>query len=93
MPDCGLHQVHRGAAVEGVAASVNREPRPASVVVRGNGVEVAGSREGYELDVGATAENVGLAIGDLGGETRMVGEVLEPGVETAEAEEAVEGRR
>ena len=81
-------------ALEDVAEGVAREPRPASVEVRGSEVRVAAAREGYDLDIGATAENVGRAVENLRGEAVMAGEVLKPGVDTAEAEEAAaEARR
>ena len=81
-------------ALEDAAEGVARKPRPASVEVRGSEVRVAAAREGYDLDIGATAENVGRAVENLRGEAVMAGEVLKPGVDTAEAEEAAaEARR
>ncbi|QIN84541.1 hypothetical protein GBA63_19260 [Rubrobacter tropicus] len=76
------------AAVEDASARLAREPRPASVEVRNSEVEVVAAREGYSPDVGATAENVGQAIGNLRDEARLAGEVLEPEVSTSEAEAA-----
>ena len=82
------------AAVEGLAGRVDREPRSASVAVRGAEARVVGAEKGYELDVQATAENVGLAIEGLTGEAQMAGEVLQPELPTREAEEAAaEARR
>ncbi|QIN85362.1 hypothetical protein GBA63_21860 (plasmid) [Rubrobacter tropicus] len=81
----------RGAvreAVEGLAAETDRKPHPASVSVRDGEAEVAPSREGYALDVPATARNVGRALEDLRGQAPMAGEILEPEVSTPEAEKA-----
>jgi vancomycin resistance protein YoaR len=77
------------AAVEDLAARLDREPRAASVVVRGVEARVTGSEKGYELDVPATTENAERAIEDLSGEAPVVGEVLEPRITTPAAEEAV----
>ena len=66
----------------------DRQPAPASVSVRDGEAEVARSREGYALDVPATARNVGEALGNLRREAPMAGEAIEPGVSTPEAEEA-----
>ncbi len=74
------------AEVEGLANRVNREPRDASVAISGTEVQVAGSGEGYRLDVDATVGNLRRALEDLSGEAEMSGEALEPEVTTAEAE-------
>jgi vancomycin resistance protein YoaR len=82
------------AAVEALAAKLDREPRAASVVVRGTETEVIRAREGYRLDVPATVQSANRAIRELAGEARIVGEVLEPKVRTEAAEEAAaEARR
>jgi vancomycin resistance protein YoaR len=81
------------ATVENLAARVNREPQEASVAVSGSEVEVAGSREGYRLDVPATMENLDRAVKGITGEVKVVGEMLEPKVDTEEAEEAAEKAR
>jgi vancomycin resistance protein YoaR len=76
------------AEVEEIASQINREPREASVRVVGSEVEVSDSREGYELDVGATMRSVDAAVEDLSGQARLVGDVLGPNITTAEAEAA-----
>jgi vancomycin resistance protein YoaR len=81
------------AEVEEIAAQVNSEPREASVRVVGSQVEVTVSREGYELDVGATMRSVDGAVEDLSGQARLVGDVLGPQITTAEAETAAEKAR
>ncbi len=78
------------AAVARIAPRANREPREASATVSGSRVEVKESAEGYSLDVPATVENVDRALESLAGEAEMAGEVLEPGVNTGEAEAAAE---
>lgn len=74
------------AAIDKVAAGVDREPRAASVVVRGAEVEVIESREGYRLDVPATVGNVQRAIEGVTGEARVVGDTLKPKIDTPVAE-------
>jgi vancomycin resistance protein YoaR len=81
------------AAVEDFAARVNREPRSAAVIVRGAEAEVAESKEGYELNVPATVENVDQAIEDLSGEARVVGAVLEPKIATPAGEDVASKAR
>ncbi|HEV8045601.1 MAG TPA: VanW family protein, partial [Rubrobacter sp.] len=78
------------AAVARIAPRANREPREASATVSGSRVEVKESAEGYSLDVPATVETVDRALESLAGEAEMAGEVLEPGVNTGEAEAAAE---
>ena len=79
--------------VEEIASQINQEPREASVRVVGSQVEVVDSAEGYELDVSATMRSVGSAVEDLSGQARLVGDVLEPQITTAEAETAAEKAR
>jgi vancomycin resistance protein YoaR len=81
------------AAVEDFAARVNREPRSAAVIVRGAEAAVVESKEGYDLNVPATVENVDQAIEDLNGEARVVGEVLEPKIATPAGEDAASKAR
>ncbi len=73
------------AAVEDLAARVSREPRSASVVIRGAEAEVIESAKGYDLDVPATVESVDRAIRQLTGEARMAGEVRKPKIATGAA--------
>jgi vancomycin resistance protein YoaR len=79
--------------VEEIASQINQEPREASVRVVGSQVEVVDSAEGYELDVSATMRSVGSAVEDLSGQARLVGDVLEPQITTAEAATAAEKAR
>jgi vancomycin resistance protein YoaR len=76
------------AAADELAARVDREPKAASVVIQDAKVEVVESREGYRLDVPATAGSVQRAVEEVTGEARMVGETLEPRIDTSVAEEA-----
>lgn len=81
------------ATVEGLAARANREPKDASVEVYGAEVRVAGSGEGYRLDVAATTADLGRALEDLSAEAQMSGEILDPKVTTGEAEAAARDAR
>ncbi|MDQ4063848.1 MAG: VanW family protein [Actinomycetota bacterium] len=74
--------------LEGQARRLNQQPRDASVSVTGSEAEVVDSREGYTLDVEATASNVDGALEDLSGEAEVAGETTVPAVLTPEAEEA-----
>ena len=78
---------------EAVARRIDRQPREASVAVEGTEVLVEESREGYGLDVPATAANIRSAVEGATGEAEMVGETLEPATKTPAAESAaVEAR-
>jgi vancomycin resistance protein YoaR len=81
------------AEVEEIASQVNHEPKQASVRIVGSQVEVGDSAEGYKLAVPATMRSVGAAVEDLSGQARLVGDVLEPDVTTAEAEAAAKKAR
>lgn len=81
------------AKVQTIASRLEEEPREAIINVRDRGIEVVSAREGYELDVDATAQSVGRAIEDMRGEAEVVGEVLRPRYTTAEAEQAAEKAR
>ena len=63
------------------------------MTIYGSQVEVAESREGYKLDIPATMQSVDGAIDDMSGQAKLVGEVLEPKVNTGEAEEAAKKAR
>ena len=79
--------------VERLAAQVNAEPTEANMEIQGSVAEVSGSREGYKLHVDRTTRNVGAAVDEMSGEVSMAGQVLEPEVTTAEAENAAEKAR
>jgi vancomycin resistance protein YoaR len=81
------------AEVEEIASQINHDPREATVRIVGSQVEVVDSKEGYELDVGATMRSVGAAVENLSGQASLVGDVLEPSITTAEAETAAEKAR
>ncbi|MCA1717303.1 MAG: peptidoglycan binding domain-containing protein, partial [Actinobacteria bacterium] len=81
------------AQVQDIASRWQEEPRAALINVHGREIEVVSAREGYELDVNATAQSVNRAIEDMGGEAEIVGEVLRPRYTTAEAEHAAEKAR
>jgi vancomycin resistance protein YoaR len=63
------------------------------VNISGAAVEVVESQEGYRLNPTATMESVDGAIEDMSGRARLMGEVLEPGITTEEAEVAAEKAR
>jgi vancomycin resistance protein YoaR len=92
-PDVDYRPAKARAEVEEIASQVNHEPKEASVNIFGSEVEVVESREGYELDPTATMESVDGAIEDMSGRARLVGDVLEPGITTREAETAAEKAR
>ena len=92
-PDVDYRPEKAQAEVEEIAPQVNHEPREASVNIYGSQVEVAESREGYKLDIPATMQSVDGAIDDMSGQAKLVGEVLEPKVNTGEAEEAAKKAR
>jgi vancomycin resistance protein YoaR len=92
-PDVNYRPEKARTEVEEIASQVNREPVDASVNVYGSEVEVVESREGYTLDSAATMESVDSAIEDMSGQVKLVGEVLEPGITTAEAQTAAEKAR
>ena len=74
--------------IEDEAARVNEQPRNGRVSVSASEVAVVEAREGYALDVAATAANAEEAIEGLSGEAEIVGEKLVPQIPTAAAEEA-----
>ncbi len=76
------------AQIENLATQVNAEPRDAAVNVSGNQAKVVESREGYEMDVEATAANVDRALSTMSGEVEVVGETWVPAVLTPAAEAA-----
>jgi vancomycin resistance protein YoaR len=92
-PDVDYRSGKARAEVEEIASQVNHEPREASVRIVGSQVEVAESHEGYKLDVAATMGSVNGAIDDMSGQAKLVGDVLEPHITTAEAETAAEKAR
>ena len=92
-PDVDYRPGKAQAQVEEIASQVNHEPKEASVNIYGSEVEVVESREGYKLDVAGTMQSVDGAIEDMSGQARLVGEVLEPRVNTGEAEEVAEKAR
>ncbi|MGH3144270.1 MAG: VanW family protein, partial [Rubrobacter sp.] len=87
-PDIDYRAAQARAEVREIAAQVNRQPSEANVKVYGSEVEVTASRDGYELDPAATMASVDRAVDGMSGEARLVGDVLEPAVNTEEAETA-----
>ena len=79
--------------VERLGNRVNERPTEAGLDLQGSVAEVSESRDGYRLDVDGTTRAVGAAVDDMTGDVRMVGRVLEPEVNTQEAEEAAERAR
>ncbi|HEV3476498.1 MAG TPA: VanW family protein [Rubrobacteraceae bacterium] len=92
-PDVDYSPEKVRAEVGEIASRANHEPQDAYVNVYGSHVEVVESRKGYRLDNAGTAESVDGAIEDMSGQARLVGEVLEPAITTAEAQSAAEKAR
>ncbi|CAN5348055.1 VanW family protein [soil metagenome] len=88
-PVTDYDRVAARAEIENLAARMNAEPRDAAVNVSGNKAVAAESREGYEMDVEATAANVDQALGTMSGEVEVVGETQAPAILTPAAQEAV----
>ncbi len=76
------------AEIENLAARMNAEPRDAAVNISGNKAVAAESREGYKLDVEATAANVDQALETMNGEVEVVGETQVPAILTPAAQES-----
>jgi vancomycin resistance protein YoaR len=92
-PDVDYRSGKARAEVEEIASQVNHEPEEASVRIVGSQVEVDESHEGYRLEVPATMDSVNGAIDDMSGQAKLIGDVLEPEITTAEAETAAEKAR
>ncbi|MDP9479951.1 MAG: peptidoglycan binding domain-containing protein, partial [Actinomycetota bacterium] len=92
-PDIDYRPAQARAQVREIATQVNHQPREADVKVYGSEVEVTESRDGYELNPGATMASVDRAVDGMTGKARLVGDVLEPEVTTAEAETAAKEAR
>jgi vancomycin resistance protein YoaR len=85
-PDIDYRAAKARGEVREIASQVNHPPTEANAKIYGSEVEVTESRNGYELDLAATMASVDGAIDDMSGRTRLRGDVLDPGVTTAEAE-------
>ena len=92
-PDIDFQPAKARGEVREIASQVDHPPREANVKIYGSEVEVAKSREGYELNLAATMASVDSAIEDMSGKARLRGDVLDPGVTTAEAEAAAKKAR
>jgi vancomycin resistance protein YoaR len=92
-PDIDYRAAKARGEVREIASQVNHPPREANAKIYGSEVEVTESRDGYELDLAATMAGVDGAIDDMSGKTRLRGDVLDPGVTTAEAEVAAKKAR
>ncbi len=92
-PDIDYRAAKARGEVREIASQVNHPPTEANVKIYGSEVEVTESRDGYELDLAATMASVDGAIDDMSGKTRLRGDVLDPGVTTAEAEAAAKKAR
>ena len=92
-PDIDYRPAQARAQVREIATQVDHAPREADVKVYGPEVEVTESRDGYELDPAATMASVDRAIDGMNGKARLVGDVLEPRVNTEEAEMAAKKAR
>ena len=89
-PDYNYRPEKARAEVSEIAAQLNERPREAEVNIYGAEAEVVESREGYELDNAATMVNVNGAVEDMSGEAKIAGDVLQPNVNTQEAEAAAD---
>jgi vancomycin resistance protein YoaR len=92
-PDIDYRPETARGEVREIASQVNHLPREASAKFYGSEVEVTPSRDGYELNLAATMASVGNAIDDMSGKAPLRGDVLDPGVTTAEAEVAAKKAR
>jgi vancomycin resistance protein YoaR len=92
-PDIDYQAAKARGEVREIASQVNHPPTEANAKIYGSEVEVTESRDGYELDLAATMASVDNAIDDMSGKTRLRGDVLDPGVTTAEAEMAAKKAR
>jgi vancomycin resistance protein YoaR len=92
-PDIDYQAAKARGEVREIASQVNHPPTEANAKIYGSEVEVTESRDGYELDLAATMASVDNAIDDMSGKTRLRGDVLDPGVTTAEAEVAAKKAR
>ena len=92
-PDIDYRAAKARGEVREIASRVNHSPTEADAKIYGSEVEVTESRDGYELDLAATMASVAGAIDDMSGKTRLRGDVLDPGVTTAEAEAAAKKAR
>jgi vancomycin resistance protein YoaR len=92
-PDIDYRPAQARGEVREIAYQVDHPPMEADVKIYGSEVEVAKSRDGYELDLAATMASVDSAIRDMSGKARLRGDVLDPGVVTAEAEAAAKKAR
>jgi vancomycin resistance protein YoaR len=92
-PDIDYRPDQARAQVREIATQVDHQPREADVRIYGSEVEVTESRDGYELNPAATMASVDRAVDGMSGKARLVGDVLEPGVNTAEAETAAKKAR
>jgi vancomycin resistance protein YoaR len=92
-PDIDYRAAKARGEVREIASRVNHPPAEANAKIYGSEVEVTESRDGYELDLAATMASVDGAIEDMSGKIRLRGDVLDPGVTTAEAEAAAKKAR
>jgi vancomycin resistance protein YoaR len=92
-PDIDYQPAKARGEVREIASRVDHPPREADVKIYGSEVEVANSRDGYELNLAATMASLDSAIEDMSGKARLKGDVLDPGVVTAEAEAAAKKAR
>jgi len=92
-PDIDYQPSKARGEVREIASRVDHSPREANVKIYGSEVEVTESRDGYELNLATTMASVDGAIEDMSGEASLRGDVLDPNVTTAEAEEAAKKAR
>lgn len=87
-PDVSYDSAVAQQAVERLAGEFDRQAQDASVALDGGEATMQPAAQGYEVDRGATLENVQRTVDSLGGEVAVVGRELQPTVATAEAEAA-----
>jgi vancomycin resistance protein YoaR len=92
-PDIDYRPAKARGEVREIASQVDHPPKEADVKIYGSEVEVANSRDGYELNLAATMASLDSAIEDMSGKAHLRGDVLDPGVVTAEAEAAAKKAR
>lgn len=79
--------------IEDLERELGEKVRPADVVTDGGEAEVVPAREGYRLDTAETSRNVREAVESLEGEAELAGEVIEPEIQTEQAQRAAESAR
>ena len=87
-PTVDYQQKKALAQVQDIAAKLDKKPKEASITIYGSEVKLVESQEGYKTDTSTTAKNVNDAVDNMSGDTKIVGTVLKPEINTKEAQAA-----